>query len=386
MFKTDTRSLDVLIILAGFVIASGAAACAYALLEREARLFPLAFPFVLVSALILGLAPYLMIRAARKDTWVVACLVGFVVGSAPMAIMAALAAASHPSALSILFDADNLRGIAFFGLLGAGSALLFWFIVPSANQTRELPSPRPSRRAALLSVAAMGVVAAFFIVPEATRDRSCHNLFRDGRTSSFSAVGGFDLMVDIDQWHDVEREMVALRDSGDWSFYGKVRTDDGFPWLQFSLCREPGTNIVVNGLPEQRRISFSVFQPQGGTDWEPAFRTLYERVRARWPNNIEFTNKQGGKMDAPPPGCMLPNRNAVPETIVSLPDWPSSIATLRVHLSRLVSARRYTLRVFRRSWRESMPTTRLVARSTIGMRPLPVVMIISAISPLRLSG
>jgi hypothetical protein len=90
-----------------------------------------------------------------------------------------------------------------------------------------------------------------------------------------------------------------FRRSGDWSVRSDVRTDEGFPWLQISLCKESGTNIVVQGMPDFNEVSFGVYQPQGGSTWRGDFRALYERISVRWPTKIVFKNGQGEQTGPP---------------------------------------------------------------------------------------
>jgi hypothetical protein len=105
--------------------------------------------------------------------------------------------------------------------------------------------------------------------------------------------------VGLDQWRDVEKEVNAFQRSGSWSVRSDVRTDEGFPWLQISLCKETGTNIFVQGMADLNEVSFGVLQPQGGTTWRRDFRALYERVNARWPGKITFKDEQGSPAPTP---------------------------------------------------------------------------------------
>lgn len=93
--------------------------------------------------------------------------------------------------------------------------------------------------------------------------------------------------------------MDKFRRSGDWSVRSDVRTDKGFPWLQISLCKEPGTNILVQGTPEFNEVNFSVYQPQDGLSWQRDFRALYERIKARWPAKVTFKDGQGQQTGTP---------------------------------------------------------------------------------------
>ena len=301
---------SVLTIGAGLTVASGAAAAVLALMFGDMRVFTPAFAIIAVVAVCLGLPVYLAARAARNDTPRVAAVMGFIVGAV---IPAILVFASAPDQASVggtatVIDGSytlagwlqNLGLIGLFGLLGVGGALLFWFFVRRGAQSDELDAgmPPPPLRTALLSVAAAGVVVAAFVIPYATADRSCHNPLRGGGTS-IAQTAGFDLGVGVDQWRNIEAEVEKFRRSGDWSVRSDVRTDQGFPWLQISLCKETGTQIFVQGMADFNEVSFGVYQPQGGDTWRRDFHVLYERINARWPTKVTFKDGQGRQTSAP---------------------------------------------------------------------------------------
>ena len=286
----------VLTIAAGLTVASGAAATVFTLMFGDIKVFTPAVAIIAVVAVCLGLPVYLAARAARNDTPRVAAIMGFIVGGIVPAI---LVFASTPDQASVGDTAtvvdgsytfagwlQNLGFIALFGLLGVGGALLFWFFVRRARSNEEQGdehSPPSPLRTTLLSVAAAGVAAAAFVIPYATADRTCHNPLRGGGTS-IGQTASFDLRVGVDQWRNVESEVERFRRSGDWSVRSEVRTDEGFPWLQISLCKEAGTNIFVQGMEDFGEVNFGVYQPQGGDTWRQDFRALYDRISARWPS------------------------------------------------------------------------------------------------------
>lgn len=301
---------SVLTIAAGLTIASGAAAAVFALMFGDIRVFTPAFAIIAVVAVCLGMPVYLAARAARNDTPRVAAVMGFVVGAVIPAILVSTSAPDQASVTGTATVIDgsytfagwmrNLAWIGFFGLLGVGAALVFWILVRRVHRAKKTNNPRRCRRCepTLLSVAAAGVVAAAFIIPRATADRSCHNPLRGGQTS-IAQTASFDLRVGVDQWRNVEAEVEKFRRSGDWSVRSDVRTVEGFPWLQISLCKETGTNIFVQGMADFGEVGFGVYQPQGGDTWRRDFRALYDRISARWPKNVTFKDGQGRQTGPP---------------------------------------------------------------------------------------
>lgn len=299
-------------IVTGLIIASGTAAAVFAMMFGDIRVFPPTFVVVAGVAVFLGLPVYLAARAARNDTPIVAAVMGFIVGATIPAILILAGSAPDQAAVGDTVTAingsytvegwlQNLAWVGFFGLLGVGGALVFWVIIRrsvlSEEEAKESAPPR-KLQTTLLSVTAAGVIAAAFAIPYATADRSCHNPLRDGRTS-IGPVASFDLRVGVDQWRNVEDEMEEFRRSGGWSVRSDVRTDESFPWLQISLCKEPGTNIFVQGMAEFDEVNFGVYQPQGGSAWRQDFRALYDRISARWPAKIVFKDGQGSPITTP---------------------------------------------------------------------------------------
>ena len=271
MSRLGVQFRSTITIAAGLVIASGAAAGVFALISGDIRSFTPAFIVVVVVAVFLGLPVYLAARAARNDTPVVAAVMGLLVGAAIPAILVLAGPAADQASVgdtatvingsyTVAGWLENVAWVGFFGLLGVGGALVFWLIVrrsmPSEKQDEESAPTRPLRTT-LLSVAAAGVIATASAIPYATADRSCHNPLRDGRRS-IGQVASFDLLVGVDQWRNVENEVESFRRSGDWSVRSDVRTDESFPWLQISLCKEPGTNIFVEGMADFNEVT-SVF-------------------------------------------------------------------------------------------------------------------------------
>lgn len=305
------RFRSALTIAAGLTVASGAAAAAFALMFGDSRVFTPAFVIVAVVAFCLGLPIYLAAPAARSDTPLVAAAIGFIVGAIVPGLIVFTSAPDQASidgratvidgSYTVAGWLQNLGLIGFFGLLGVGGALLFRWLVRRRLSDGEQDAgslPPPLLRTVTLSLAAAGVVAAAFVIPGATADRSCHNPLRDGRTS-IGQVAGFDLRVGVDAWRAVEVEVESFRRSGDWSVRSDIRTDPGFPWLQISLCKETGTNIFVQGLADHNEVSFGVFQPQGGSTWRSDFRALYERIETRWPTQVSFKDGEGRPTGAP---------------------------------------------------------------------------------------
>jgi hypothetical protein len=288
------------------------AAVALALLMGGIGFFTTIFVVVAVVSGVLGLPVYLAARARHNDTPIVAAVMGFIVGAAiPATLILGGPAADQASVgdtatvINGSYTAagwlQNFAFIGFFGLVGVGAALAFWKLVgrrSTVETAEDSPSPKRLARTRLLTAAAVGVIVMAFVIPRLTADRSCHNPLRDGRTSIAEAAS-FDLSAGVDQWRNIEREVDAFGRAGKWSVRSDVRTDRGFPWFQISLCKEPGTDIFVQGMPDGNSVIFSVTQPQGGSGWQSDFRMLHDRISARWPNKISYRDAHGMTISAP---------------------------------------------------------------------------------------
>jgi hypothetical protein len=312
MGRGNAELRSAVVVVAAWIVASGVAAVALALLASSIRFFTPIFVVVAAVSGLLGLPVYLAARAKRNDTHIVAAVTGFIVGSAIPAILIfsgpAADEASSGGRATVINGSYTAAGwlqnfalIGFFGLVGVGGALAFRKLVgrrPIAETEEDAPSRKRPTRTALLSVVALGVIAMAFVIPRVTADRSCHNPLRGGG-NSIAQAASFDLRVGVDQWRNVEREVETFRRTGSWSIRSDVRTDEGFPWFQISLCKEPGTNIFIQGMPDAKEVVFGIYQPQGGSGWQADFRLLHDRISARWPNRISYRDGQGGSISTP---------------------------------------------------------------------------------------
>ncbi len=198
---------------------------------------------------------------------------------------------------------QGLAFVAGFGLLGVIGGLLFYIAVSrsqrrAAAEIEAKPKPFAEWRGGVLVVAAICVVLAAFAVSEASEDRSCHNPLRNGGTS-IAPVASFDLKVGPDQWKRAERIIHGFGTERGWEIFSDIRSGNDFKWFQMSLCREPGTEIAVQGYIEFGVVSISVFQPQGGDSWRETFVELLNRIEKTWPKSVEFNGQTGEKINRP---------------------------------------------------------------------------------------
>jgi hypothetical protein len=297
------------------IVAAGVAAALLTLTFGDLRFYPLVLPFTFAFGLVIGLPMYIISRSVGRAGWVAAVGFGFLAG-AVLPALAVLGGAPDqasiggvPTVVDGAYTAygwiQNLLFVGSFGAIGAVAGLAFWAIVRNRNAGGDEQADAQGGgksvsggKIAALSAGAVAVIAAAFIIPPATMDRSCHNTMRDGRRS-IGPEATFDLTADAREWQSIASEVEAFGRSRGWAIISDVRPDGGFQWFQMSLCMEPGTNISVQGMADLGRVSFAVYQPQGGPSWREPFVELYSRIRRRWPGRIQFQGAQGQPIGPP---------------------------------------------------------------------------------------
>lgn len=302
-----------LLYIATLIAAAGAAAALITLFFSDIRFFPAVLVITLIISGALGLPLYFYLWAEGKVSARHALITGFLVGAILPAVLVLLGPAAdqassggYDTVVNGRYTAygwlQNLLMVTFFGVVGSIGGVIFWALARGRRGYSERPDEGGmglSATGALVRVSlALLVVAAAFIIPQATKDRSCHNTMRDGRTS-IGPVARFNLNVGHEEWEAVAAEVHWVARQGGWSILSEVRPYDDFKWFQMSLCREPGTNILIIGHDEWKEVSFSVFQPQGGTSWREPFTELYLHIQRGWPGKIGFTGDEGEKISPP---------------------------------------------------------------------------------------
>jgi hypothetical protein len=302
-----------LLSLGTLVAAAGAAAALITLFFSDIRIFPAVFIVTLVISGVLGLPLYFYLWSKQKVSARNALITGFLVGAVVPAMIVLLGPAADEASIggsatvvngryTLNGWLQNLLFVGLFGVAGSIGGLLFWTLARGREGHVEKPEEQgkelTGKRALVRVSLALLAVAAAFIIPQATKDRSCHNSMRDGRTS-IGPVAAFNLRVGYDQWEAVAAEVHWFAREGSWSTLSDVRPNTDFKWFQISLCREPGTNILIIGHDEWKEVSFAVYQPQGGTTWLKPFTELYLHIQRGWPGKIGFTGDQGEAIPAP---------------------------------------------------------------------------------------
>ena len=264
---THTRIQQFAIYVAAFLLAALAPAAVVVTLSGSLEVAPLVFGIAAGHAALLGVPIFLVFRAKH---WVnlASCIVaGFVIGAIAVGVLAwplrfpALhTTGSVDGVPTIINGVPTLAGwlnyvelLVLFGAFGALSGFVFWCVLKWSGNLpgkgndlpveQQLATSRTSRGrsigVAALAISLAGIVLA---VPFIIKDRTCHNMFRDGRTS-IDPVVDINLKIDIEDWSKLTtlvtrfaltHKLSIRNDSQDQA--GVVRV------LALSLCNDLGTN------------------------------------------------------------------------------------------------------------------------------------------------
>ncbi len=281
-----------------------------------------AFVVAMAHALLFGLPAYLTLRTRLKPRIISSGLVGFCVGALPVSVLLLATGVWSPGSSSSVGGVPTMvdghvtgagligyLGIAMgAGGLGALGGLAFGIVLRCAGVFAHRVDPQwaPRPRVALGFVTgAVAVVATILSWSFATRDQSCHNPMRDGR-SSISAMLVVNVDLPVSDWGSVSEEarrfasshQLELRDEG--AYYDHPESHD------LSLCSDAGMNISVSdwraegrGSIGDQQATFTIMEPARALDWRPFARDLVLQLRAKWPGRVRIIT--GEDPSAPPP-------------------------------------------------------------------------------------
>ena len=155
-----------------------------------------------------------------------------------------------------------------------------------------------------LSIVSLAVVstAAVLFLPSAVKDNSCHNLFRDGRTSIRSQLTA-DMKLTAEDWPRLRQMFVDFGVRYSLSFRSDENIRHGnVVWRRLNLCSESGVNIDAVDRPwlahtrsplADRGTSFGIYELKEGSDWSSLARELLEQIEMTWPHQTIFRGPEG---------------------------------------------------------------------------------------------
>lgn len=248
--------------------------------------------FIVTAAhAVLALPLVLIFRNYNRLNGATAACSGFLVGIVPIGIWIGLLGYGDGSAAEWLLDA---QAIFPFGVFGAMSGAAFWMVLKGLRSADASPRWVGSGAGALAIL--------LLVLPILTKDRTCHNLFRDGRTQ-IRPMLNIDLNAEESRWEAVQAFYQDFAKNNELDFQGKIdRSSDHVSVLALSMCREPGVHVQTNeqkwhdsesaSIPD-RGISITVFQTSEEADWQELARPLVEELNREFPDQVRYRNGEG---------------------------------------------------------------------------------------------
>jgi hypothetical protein len=165
---------------------------------------------------------------------------------------------------------------------------------------------------AVLSAAATIASVAVAAIPSITMDRSCHNMFRDGRRSVLSSLN-IDLDITMDDWPAVTTLLENFGVSHGMLFRNSSSSRPQVKVLGLSACTEQVVITVVDQrwasrnyapLMAGRGVPVGIYDLTEGSAWRPLARELVAELDSQWPGRVQF--RDGGGRLVPRPASQMP--------------------------------------------------------------------------------
>lgn len=288
-------------------------------LSQTVSVARITFFVALAHAVLLGVPAYLLLRPRLRVGFIACCIGGFAVGAVPLGIlglftMTMLTSASTGGTPTVVNHVPTLagwieyaEGVGWAGLLGLIGGVAFWIGLRFSGQTsREnfQVGPQSTTRLTFSFVAisiAILSAAAIVLLPSFVTDNSCHNLFRNGRTSIGPQVLA-DINLGADDWPRLQRLLSKFASANSLSFRADEQIRDGkIFWRDLNLCDD---NVNIDALDQPwlsqinsplagRGINLSIYQLRSSSDWKPLARGVLNQIEARWPGRTTFTGPDG---------------------------------------------------------------------------------------------
>ena len=263
------------------------------------------FMVATAHAILLGLPLFLLVRRKRSQVGIAACaLGGIVVAALPFGVLALMSMLSVQTASSngkptivngvptLLFWIEYIHAVGLTALSGLVGGLAFWAAMWSGSRRQSWT---------VVSAAAL-LTCGVFILPVVVRDRTCHNIFRDGRTSVSPQVYA-NLKVPPEDWRTLAQTFADFGRAHALSIRSDEQLRNGrSTWRSLDLCNEAGISINLYDEPwlaqvhspradEGMKLSITSLKPD--TDWKPLARHLLGEIEIAWPRKTTFRGPSG---------------------------------------------------------------------------------------------
>ena len=201
-----------------------------------------------------------------------------------------------------------LEGLGTFGAFGATGGLAFWLtlkfsgvLAPSPVETFVLDHRQARVGIALASVAVIAS-ASIAAIPGITKDRSCHNMFRDGRRSVAPKIR-IDLDADLEAWPSLTTLLEEFGPAHGMTFRNSTVSKPDVRVLGLSACNELGLVITADeqrwasrnfaSLIAGQGVLIGVFDLNDGSGWQSLASDLIAALESEWPGKVRFRDGSG---------------------------------------------------------------------------------------------
>lgn len=299
-----------------FVLAADVVAVSVALADMgNVALAPFILLVMVVVSTCLAMPAYSVLRLRWRETWRSCVVAGFLVG----ATVAALVLLSVSDSMQVgreMTVIDGVRTAAGWrtyagavgtaGGIGAGAGGVFWAALRLLERAGRWPR---LGRLSLTAGISLAIAASWtiFALPNLTADRSCHNVFRDGR-ESIGPVLFFTVELSGSEWSRFQDTAEHFAFAEEWLVDESNDKDKSSSASRFvSVCVEPGTEIMFSGadVPNPTRAEVSVFQPQGGNSWQGPVGRLLASIGAAFPGQLR---RDWTSTEMQTPSALLPQQ------------------------------------------------------------------------------
>ena len=299
-----------------FVLAADIAAVSVALAGMGNVAFaPLILLVMGAVSLCLALPAYSVLRLYRRQTWRSCIVAGFLVGATVAALVLLPVSGSMQIGreMAVVGGVRTAAGWRMYaeavgtaGGIGAGAGGAFWAALRLLEHAGRWPQ---LGRLSLTAGVSLAIAASWtvFALPKLTADRSCHNVFRDGR-GSIGPVLFFTVELKGGEWPRFRDTAEHFASAEEWAVDESNDKDKAFSDSRFvSVCVEPGTKIMFSGADASNptRAEVSVFQPQGGNSWQAPAGRLLASIEAAFPGQLR-RDWTGTEMQTP--SALLPQQ------------------------------------------------------------------------------
>ena len=295
------------------------------------RLVTFIFVIALLHSVVLGLPLFLLFRPRGWVNGLSSIFGGFTVGCIPVGIFifaTNLPGESNtsvwgPGGVPFVVDGvttvaawlSNLKLVLQFGGYGALGGLAFWVVL---RMTRDLPmvtgntdstaqiALNGSRKSPVLGssivVGTLVLSAGALLAPTITKDRSCHNLFLDGR-DSIGPEATITLDITEDEWLDLTEVMSTFSAENELSFRNSNGQSINIP-LDVSFCSDAGfkfqaTSMTSSVIPDSETVRVAIYLSKEQAPWQIHARDLITELDRRWPQKVIFNGPAGSTLTIP---------------------------------------------------------------------------------------